>query len=203
MTSWVSKMVLIAAGLGASKFALAQNAILERVPDTEVSSSLLMRSLLPYPQVYLVPHVDTGQVFRLAAPGASGILLAAVEYGDEHTQPMSQCGIYFLPKAGKQTFVSTIGPDETALCEGTSAIALMTDTGPHPRLIVLSLTLSDHGDRYTVPSILGWNLKESAYQLDKSASGWLLDQAVFLDTIAKVRHLLTLYDKSKAQPGHK
>ncbi len=206
MTNRAAKF-LSSAALVATPFALwAQSARLEHVPDGQVSASLLIWGLLPYSHVYLAPHIDTGQVAKLVAPGAPDLMLAAVEYADQSDiqpgiRPMSQCGIYFLPQGKPQRFVATVGPDYPASCDGTSAIALMTDSGPRPRLIVLCQTLSAHGDNAVIPFILSWSAKKDGYQLDRPASEWLLDQAVFLDTITKVRHYLTLYDKSKLQHG--
>ncbi len=204
MTSWAANLMAFILIVGPAFPGLAQSARLEHVSDGQISSSRLIRKLLPY-RIYLEPRIEPGQTAALVAAGESNLLLTAVFYGDDKTnlQPHEQCGIYFIPQKGEQTYVATVGPDYPAACGGTEGIGLMTDGGPRPRLIVLCSTYSGVGDRAVIPFILGWVPEKNMYQLDHSTSDWLLRQPGATDTIAKVRRMLALYDKSKVQAGHK
>ncbi len=160
MKSWIARLLLFAVLAGGSRFTLAQSARLEHLPDGQVNSSQLIWRLLPYPRTYLEPHIEPGQTAKLVFSGATDLILVPVAYGGgekDNLRPHLQCGVYLLPRKGQQTYVSVIGPDFPALCEGTDAIGLMSDPGPRPRLIVLNQTLSDHGDEAVIPFILEWN----------------------------------------------
>lgn len=153
----------------------------------------LDRSLLPG-GVDLNP--DLQKVYLLRTPDSleTNIVAAYFNYTPTGADkgPPEQCGVFIVEPNGKNTFISTIGPDfqhGTGLCGGVRTVGSATSGGLHPRLICIFSSTRMHGEEVPQPFILAWDTKAKSYFIDNAVTEWLWNQP-HADTVPQIRRLL-------------
>jgi hypothetical protein len=139
-------------------------------------------------------EVERQQVFALGSQTSSELTLVPVRFeaptsgGGQGTG--FQCGIYLVPKSGKESFVSTIGTGrrEALQCEGLSAVGAMTEVGDKPRLILLYRASSPNAT-VREPVVLLWDSAARSYQVDETISQQLEDDPTAISVAAIRRRL--------------
>ncbi len=145
------------------------------------------------------PDDGNGQNFVLRAAGAEDLIILPGELsvktdGKSLSTIEMQCGIFTLDNKGQARYVSVIGPDYKpySWCEQLNALGTADDAGPRPRLIAEFYVRALSGDHYNYSFVLAWNPTASAYQVDRKASDWLVQQRGS-ETIAGARRALSRY----------
>ena len=89
-------------------------------------------------------------------------------------------------------YVPTIGSGYPSSCVEVTAVGVMDDKGPRPRLIFIYSTASGANDKAFEPVILSWEGEKHAYELDHRQTNWFFDHPGFGDTVPDVRKALRI-----------
>lgn len=179
--------------------AFALTAAADAQAHLQPMSSADLHTLAPQLTLKLLPsraeslHLEPKQAFILKSPGSPALSIVPAYFdlpGTEGPGNIYTCGVFLAPAGGSVSFVPiyNLTPDTMGECTSTAAVGLMTDDGPHPRILLVLNAYEPPRHSWQQPAVLIWT--GSTYKVDTTFSPDTDDLPARV-TIAEIRQRLT------------